>query len=79
MPMQTFKNDYEFRKRRIGKQYVRSWLPRRCFLSNKPLWFKECVVVVTMITGPGDIIFTNYWCDKKEYLLDELKGETWAN
>lgn len=79
MPMDTHHSfdveNYAFNHRRIGKQRLRSWVPRRCFLSNKPLWFKKCVVVVTMLTGPGDTIFQNYWCDEKEFFLNEFKGK----
>jgi len=77
MPQDTLMND--FRRRRIGKQVKRCLIPRRCFLSGKRVWLKKCVVVTTMLTGPGDPIFTDYWCDQKEYFLDEFKGKTWVN
>ncbi len=77
MPQDTLMND--FRRRRIGKTVKRCLIPRRCFLSGKQVWLQKCVVVTTMLTGPGDVIFTDYWCDQKEYFLDEIKGKTWVN
>jgi hypothetical protein len=62
-----------FNNRRLGHQQKRSLLPRRCYLSNKLLWFKRCEVVHCMITGPGEPMFETYWCDPKEFLLNELK------
>ena len=64
---------YAFNNRRIKVTQKRSLLPRKCFLSDKPLWFKKCEVVSTMLTGPGDPIFEDFWCDPKEFLLHELK------
>jgi hypothetical protein len=26
-----------------------------------------------MVTGPGEPLFETYWCDPKEFLLNELK------
>ncbi len=77
MPQDTLMND--FRRRRTGKTVKHCLIPRRCFLSGKQVWLQKCVVVTTMLTGPGDVIFTDYWCDQKEYFLDEIKGKTWVN
>jgi hypothetical protein len=62
-----------FNNRRIGKTQKRSLLPRRCYLTGKRLWFKNCQVVTSMITGPGTPIFETYWCDRNEFLLYEIK------
>ena len=62
-----------FNQRRIGQETKISLLPRRCYVSGKPIWFKRCVVVTCMITGPGDALFETYWCDSKEFLIYELK------
>ncbi len=67
--------NWAFKNRRIGQSNKRSWIPRKCFLSNKDLWFKKCVVVTSMVTGPGDAIFESYWCDAKEFFLNEIKGK----
>jgi len=66
-------DQWMFNHRRTGHQQKRSFLPRRCHLSNKVLWFKQCEVVHCMITGSGDPVFETYWCDPKEFLLNELK------
>ena len=67
-------NDWLFYDRRIGTQRKFSWLPRRCYLSRKLLFLKRSVVVTAMMTGPGDIDFKTFWCNPKEFFLDEIKG-----
>ena len=62
-----------FNQRRIGLTVKRSILPRRCFISNKNVWFKRCEVVTSMVTGPGDPVYKTFWCDRNEFLLHELK------
>lgn len=66
--------NWSFKRRRICVEEKRSLVPRRCFLSDKKLWFKKCVVVTSMITGPGDPVIDSFWCDRHEFLLSELKG-----
>ncbi len=66
--------DWSFKNRRIGVQHKTSLIPRRCFLTNKRIWFKKCVVVTTMITGPGTPVIDKFWCDRNEFLLNELRG-----
>lgn len=80
MPMDSIQQsppseDWAFKHRRIGKENKISLLPRRCFLSGKKIWFKKCVVITSMITGPGDTIFDEYWCDSKEFFLNEFRGK----
>lgn len=72
-------NMYMFYQRRIGKRTKFSFLPRRCYLSNKPLWFKKSVVVTSMVTGPGKPVFETYWCDPKEFFIDQFRREKWDN
>jgi hypothetical protein len=67
-------DDWLFYDRRIGTQRKFSWLPRRCYLSRKLLFLKRSVVVTAMMTGPGDIDFKTFWCNPKEFFLDEIKG-----
>lgn len=62
-----------FHNRRIKQTNKRSLLPRRCYLTDKNLWFKRCIVVTSMITGPGDPVYETYWCDAKAFLLQEIK------
>ena len=67
-------DDFLFYDRRLGKEEKFSWLPRKCYLSGKSLFLKNAIRVTGMITGPGGIDFEYFWCDKKEFLLDEIKG-----
>ena len=67
--------DWMFKNRRIGQETKISLVPRRCFLSNKNIWFKKCVVVTSMVTGPGSPVFEDYWCDAKEFFLNEFRGK----
>ena len=62
-----------FNNRRIGKQTKLSIWPRRCYLSGKSIWFKKSVRVTSMVTGPGDPVFQDYWCDPHEFLIYEMK------
>jgi hypothetical protein len=64
-----------FYDRRVGKQVKFSWLPRRCYLSGKLLFLKKSVVITGMMVGPGDIDFHTFWCDEREFFLDEFKGK----
>jgi hypothetical protein len=66
-------DSWMFNNRRIGFQQKLSLWPRRCYLSGKLIWFKRCEVVTSMVTGPGEPLFETYWCDPKEFLLNELK------
>lgn len=50
-----------------------SWLPRKCFLSGKPLWGKFAYYGVRYIHGPGEPIIDTYWIDRHEYLIWQLK------
>jgi hypothetical protein len=64
---------WSFDRRRINTKSQTSWLPRKCYLSGKSIWFKKCVVVTSAILGPGLPVIENYWCDSKEFLLHEMK------
>jgi hypothetical protein len=50
------------------------WLPKKCFLSGKPLWGKYAYYAQNWLTGPGDPIPVDYWLDKNEFLVWNLKG-----
>jgi hypothetical protein len=49
------------------------WLPKKCFLSEKPLWGKRAYHAVRMITGPGEPVFEDYWIAKDEFIFWSLK------
>lgn len=50
------------------------WLPKRCFLTNTPLWGKYAYYGERWITGPGEPIVEHYWIEKHEFILWQIKG-----
>lgn len=48
--------------------------PRTCFLTGKPLWGKQAYHGVRTITGPGEPVYEDYWIEKNEFMLWNLKG-----
>jgi len=48
------------------------WLPKKCFLSGKPLWGKKAYYAQNWLTGPGDPIPVDYWLDKFEFTKWQL-------
>jgi hypothetical protein len=48
--------------------------PRTCFLTGKQLFGKRAYHGVRMITGPGEPIYVDYWIEKTEFLVWNLKG-----
>lgn len=74
IPGEVIGNDmWMFTNRRIGKQEKISLLPRRCYLSGRQLWFRKSIRVTSMITGPGDPVIEDYWCEPNEFLIFEMK------
>lgn len=65
--------DYDL-NRATGWKLKLCWTPKKCFLSNKPLWGKRAYHGVRMITGPGEPIFVGYWIEKNEFIIWNLKG-----
>lgn len=51
-----------------------AWLPKRCAISKKQIWFKYAYKLTVMYTGPGDPVYEYRWHNKNEHLLWELKG-----
>lgn len=58
----------------IGVQLRFSWLPTKCALSGKSIWFKNAYRHTAMYTGPGDPVFEHRWYDQHEYVIAKLKG-----
>ena len=48
-------------------------LPRKCFLTDQKLWLERCYKGTRMITGPGEPVFVDYYIDKFEFLIWQLK------
>ncbi len=73
MPIPFMDSD-GFIRRCVGWQQQWSLWPRRCFYSNKSLWFKRAYKGTSILTGPGDALFEYRWVDPKEYLFLKIKG-----
>jgi len=50
--------------------------PRKCFLTEKTLWLERCYKGSRTITGPGEPVFVDYYIDKHEFLIWQLKRNT---
>ena len=50
------------------------WLPKKCFLTGKPLWGRLAYHGERWITGPGEPIVEHYWIDRDEFIIWKLKG-----
>lgn len=48
------------------------WLPKKCFLSDKPLWGKRAYHGERWITGPGEPVVEHYWIEKFEFMKWQL-------
>ncbi len=64
----------DFNRRCIGWQLKFSLFPRRCFYTGKYLWFTLAYKGTAMITGPGEPVFEDRWCERHEYLFLKIKG-----
>ena len=76
-----FKGDYKdylnhdgFKLHCIGTELKLVLWPRKCYITNNILWFKNAYKQTAMWTGPGDPIFEYRWYDKNEFLLAKIKG-----
>ena len=49
--------------------------PRKCFLTDQTIWLKLSYKGTRVITGPGEPVFVDYYIDKYEFLLWQLKGQ----
>lgn len=50
------------------------WLPKRCYLTQKPLWGRLAYHGERWITGPGEPVVQHYWIERDEFLIWNLKG-----
>jgi hypothetical protein len=75
MPLDNlFWTNADFKRRCIGWDLRFSFWPRRCFYTGKYLWLKQAYKGTAMVTGPGEPVFEDRWCDAKEYLFLKIKG-----
>ena len=49
------------------------WAPKKCFLTTKPLWGKWSYYGENWITGPGEPVVQEYWIERNEFLVWQLK------
>ena len=66
--------DHDFKRRCIGWEKVFCILPRRCNYTGKYLWLKYAYKGTSMLTGPGDPLFSYRWCESKSYMFLKIKG-----
>lgn len=65
-----------------GLKRARHWelklcfVPKYCYLTNKPLWGKRAYRGERWITGPGEPIVNYYWIEKDAFLIWNLRGRT---
>ena len=52
-----------------------AWVPHRCYISNKWVWFDLGYQGTAVWTGPGDPVTEIKWLTKEEYLIGLLKGK----
>jgi hypothetical protein len=67
-------NDWGLRRAKCWELKL-CWLPKKCFLSGKPLWGKKAYHAQNWLTGPGEPIPVDYWLDKNEFIMWNLKGK----
>lgn len=67
-------SDNFFMKRIKTWKVTFAFFPKKCAVSDKKIFLKYAYKGTYMLTGPGDPIFINYWVDKTEFLLWNLKG-----
>lgn len=70
----SYDTDRAWKDHCIGWETKISFWPRRCYYSNKLLWFKFAYKGTAMWTGPGEPVFEHRWIDKNQYLLEKVKG-----
>lgn len=67
-------SDDVFNRRCLGWNLKFSIWPRRCFYTGKYLWLTWAYLGTAMITGPGDPVFEDRWCERHAYLFLKIKG-----
>jgi len=55
-------------------QLVFSFLPRRCELTRRRMWFEWCYRGFTFITGPGDPVAEYVYLCKDSFIIESLAG-----
>lgn len=76
-----FKGDYKdylnydgFKTHVVGTQLQFVVFPKRCHFTKKILWLEYAYKQTAMWTGPDLPVFEYRYYDKKEFLVNRLKG-----
>ena len=64
---------FAFNWRRIETKRTFSWLPKKCFLSDKILWLKPCYTIKSRWNDFGSDKTKTFWVDIKEFIINDLK------
>lgn len=48
--------------------------PRRCDLSERPIWLERAYCGTRVITGPGDPVYEYRWLTKESFIQAALGG-----
>lgn len=51
-----------------------AWLPVRCYLTGKEIWFEHAYRGSRFQLSPGGGITERRWLDKETWLVEKLKG-----
>ena len=51
-----------------------TWLPRKCALSRKLIWFTRAYRGLVMYSGPGEPVMEFRWINKNEFIMAKLRG-----
>lgn len=79
MIFQSYNQNYRVSSRdwyynRADWQEAFSVLPRRCDISNRWIWGRHYLGIVT-ITGPGEPVTYHLWNHRDEHLIYKLTGK----
>lgn len=75
MPLDSIMwSNEDFKRRCIGWHLKFCLWPRRCFYTGKYLWLTSAYKGTAMVTGPGESVFEDRWCERHEYLFLKIKG-----
>lgn len=59
-------------RRTTGWTLKMCWAPKKCYLTDKPLWGKRAYYGEHWITGPSDPVVEKYWIAKDEFIIWQL-------
>jgi hypothetical protein len=48
------------------------WLPKKCYLTDKPLWGQRAYHGENWVTGPDEPVVEHYWIERDKFVLWQL-------